>query len=262
MLVQIVPLVEPVQCSLRTVLLLEEKETISHYFAPDLCRDIKQFCNVLSPLKNLDKIKRKLCWSWSKIENIVSHLIYWNKARLIKTVNFNSQYIGHFHSYTNGVDTIITKEWLVKENDADELFYIATSISQGNLFGDILNENPTYSVEKLAEIVIKLLRFEVICEMETYLYLQLPIENGIFDFHHENLKSHELNTKILDAISKSIETPLESSMYETLICMLPYCNGYNSIDELCWKEKISRQSLNQLIKMLGTLLIKVNCRVI
>lgn len=170
---------------------------------------------------------------------IASHLEYWGKAKIIESLSQYNVYI--LNTKMNSGDTYLHSI----APKFQELFQIQlTAVLEQFSFPQALHENNFAQEEKFVEIVIWLLRHDLVVQIFPYFYLILPCDQtqqSVSDRSSLFPSKQELGVYLQKLTDGSKE-------HTTLTKIASYLNGRYRLSEISWREQIKIEDIMQTIE--------------
>jgi hypothetical protein len=286
-----------------SLILLSNRTTTLKSLPPDSSPTLHTFINSLysnnQPAKSFQEISVETLIPISQIFRMAAHLVYWQKAKIIKSLTQSSILV---------VNPEAEFEFLLDQSFAHafpsfRLPEVLQSFSSPIPLVSHAQKLPPTKQKDFLNIVLWLLRHNLLIELNTYIYLNIPknaeptldglkgvnprtswkkissdvlsippFENDasdggisdlkIIDDEEENLISEE------DHVYPSAPKPLRayevkfleklndgSMVYKLFIRLCPYFKGYHSIEEILWRETITREDLQKVMDKYHHLLV-------
>ncbi|PHZ08859.1 UPF0171-domain-containing protein [Rhizopus microsporus ATCC 52813] len=236
----------PILCPYHTLLLLEDPEEVLKNMPLDASPTLVQLVQILTPTQSLQELHLLLDCSLAQIYRLAAHLIYWRKAKLINTISTRNVYVV---SPTAKLEDMAALE-------ADFRQHIP-NLSLPILLSKLQHTQQYYQVYRIKELknqyleaITWLIRKDLVVQVHMYLVL---IQNGapqpqIDENNTEDvMPSSPNNGERLKRITANHErVPKEvADLFERL---KPYMKGHNHIDEIVYREGISRRQLGLVLK--------------
>ncbi|KAF2077655.1 hypothetical protein CYY_001042 [Polysphondylium violaceum] len=229
------------------------------------------------PTKSFRDLQLETDLTLAQIYRLASHLVHWKKARIINMMTKNNFYILTPRSQVNYATLSQTFSVLFPDF---KLYDILQRFSTARPLAEHISKIPSsqYHTTFLA-VVGWLLQHDLIVQLSTYIHLMIhtPSSNPAFATPSGSSSNAGSNTGS-DAspllypttpfpLMPSHLTPQEMSLFEniddnTKLFQLfkrlsPYFRGLHHLEEIMWRENISRDELNKILKKYKNFLVQV-----
>ncbi|ORX51232.1 hypothetical protein DM01DRAFT_1307641 [Hesseltinella vesiculosa] len=215
----------PVLCPYHTLLLLEDPEEILKNMPLDASPSLVQLIQILTPTQTLQELHLILDCSLAQIYRLAAHLIYWQKAKLIHPIHPRNIYVLSQQAKLNDLATI--------EHDFSvhipglNLRHFLSQLSYGKPLHRIAPSKDTRNL--YIEAITFLVRKNWVEQLHMYLVLMVPWPSD-----EEGAKwAHE-------------KAPKE--VVDLFVRLVPYMDGKHHIDEITYREAVSRKQLALVLK--------------
>jgi nitrogen permease regulator 3-like protein len=196
----------------------------------------------------------------TQLYRLAAHLVCWKKARVIDTLTKNNVYILNPSPKADGfylpfLSQKFERNFPVKISD------ILPRFSFPKKLGEHVQSLPTSLQRDFVDIVIWMLRQDLLVQQQTYVYLMVPtggssMDDGASDDEEKwpltprPLLRHEL--RYIEQLNNNTK---EFTLFKSLC---PYFRGYHHLTEIAWRENISKEELAKVIQMFKSVLVLVN----
>ncbi|KAI8092260.1 nitrogen permease regulator of amino acid transport activity 3-domain-containing protein [Gilbertella persicaria] len=256
----------PVLCPYHTLLLLEDPEEVLKNMPLDASPTLVQLVQILTPTQSLQELHLLLDCSLAQIYRLAAHLIYWRKAKLIHTISTRNIYVVSPHAKLDDMASL----------EADFRSHIP-NLSLPVLLSKLQHAQQyhlVYHVKELKnqylEAITYLIRKDLVVQLHMYLVLLVPIEKktGIetpqSQYDTQLLEQPEPSAPLSSSPNNMANNPtmdpewnrLKRLSYERapkevaelFERLRPYMNGQHHIEEIIYREGISRRQLGLVLK--------------
>ncbi|KAG1142690.1 hypothetical protein G6F37_007486 [Rhizopus arrhizus] len=235
----------PILCPYHTLLLLEDPEEVLKNMPLDASPTLVQLVQILTPTQSLQELHLLLDCSLAQIYRLAAHLIYWRKAKLINTISTRNIYVV---SPTAKLEDMASLEADFKQHIPNLSLPILLSKLQHTQ-----QYHQVYRIKELKnqylEAITWLIRKDLVVQVHMYLILiqdntshQQPLS---YDNAEDVMTSSSNSGDKLKRTSHERAPKEVGDLFERL---KPYMKGHNHIDEIIYREGISRRQLGLVLK--------------
>ncbi|KAI7882181.1 UPF0171-domain-containing protein [Lichtheimia hyalospora FSU 10163] len=258
----------PVICPYHTLLLLEDPEEVLKNMPLDASPTLVQLVQILTPTQSLQELHLVLDCSLAQIYRLAAHLIYWRKAKLIHTIHARNIYV---------VSPQAKLEDLASLNADFKMHVAVPNLDLPRLLSQLSIAKPLHVIaskefrNQYLEAITYLVRKDLVVQLHMFLVLVDPtareddttalsrrsssnssnMANNASPPPHsaEGIPSssspgmaerQRLRRFIHDKAPKEI-----TDLFERLV---PYMDGKHHIEEIMYREGVSRKQLNLVLK--------------
>eukprot|EP01130_Rhizamoeba_saxonica_P014917 TRINITY_DN6593_c0_g1_i1.p1 TRINITY_DN6593_c0_g1~~TRINITY_DN6593_c0_g1_i1.p1 ORF type:complete len:523 (-),score=87.05 TRINITY_DN6593_c0_g1_i1:22-1503(-) len=242
----------------QTLLLFGEDGEVKRNLPINASPALRKLIDVAKPTKSFMTLQNETGLSLTQLFRIASHLVYWGKAKVIDTLTKKNVYILNPDCKSSFSDLRTSflehfKEW----NLADRLKGFSIPIP---LKAHITSISLPNAQREFVNIVIWLLRHELLIEVHTFVYLLLPpsisklssigeVDEGYY-LSPTPLKEHE--EQYLDQWDDGSK---EHRLFRRLC---PYFHGRHHTREIQWQQNIEREELDRVLTKYSRIVITVD----
>lgn len=249
-------------CSYHTILFIDE--TFPH---PDSNPVIFRFYEVYEPTRSIDEMSLLSKIPVSQLLQIVRHLLLWARAVVIYPICSTNVYV------ISDNDVQFTKTDLFNNQfpncslpDILEQFSIPTTLFEA-ILGTFLLDSAVYSsISVNMDILLFLLRNDLIIQIHTYVYLLPQPQKSLNYVDQNNLSprirsivnsqdekiSLEMKETILSISSHAISSGTPEvevfGLISTFFSLLPYMNGRNHIEDIIHRTGLTRSTITRIFQ--------------
>ncbi|KAG0170594.1 Nitrogen permease regulator 3 [Apophysomyces sp. BC1034] len=245
----------PVLCPYHTLLLLEDPEEVLKNMPLDASPTLVQLVQILTPTQSLQELHLLLDCSLAQMYRLAAHLIYWRKAKLIHTIHARNRYVVSPQAKLNDLSSL----------DADFKMHIPnldlpTLLSQLSIAKPLHMVAPSKELRnQYLEAITYLLRKDLVIQLHMFLVLILPpgIRSagiGNFDEAQEDqldegrLASSPSNVGEWKSLKRMVHEKAPKELAELFERLIPYMDGKHHIEEIMYREGVSRKQLGLVLK--------------
>ncbi|CAG8477191.1 12354_t:CDS:10 [Ambispora leptoticha] len=256
----------PVIAPYHTLLLLEDPEEILKSMPLDSNPTLVQLVQILTPTQRLAELCTVLDCSLAQIYRIAAHLIYWRKAKLIDVISVRNVYVVSPTADLNSLSAINADFSHIIERD---IFGFLASLSTPKPYASII---PSKDLRTMyLEAITYLLRKDLVIQLHAYFLVMIPqhIKMGLtLEQYQEKMRNATDNNAIISPPGQATEMEREwlkkktvnqqkenVALFERLI---KYFNGKYHIEEILFRENISRRDLKMVLGLFDELV--TNCQ--
>ncbi|ORZ13998.1 nitrogen permease regulator of amino acid transport activity 3-domain-containing protein [Absidia repens] len=215
----------PVLCPYHTLLLLEDPEEVLKNMPLDASPTLVQLIQILTPTQTLQELHLILDCSLAQIYRLAAHLIYWRKAKLIHPIHARNNYV--LSPKAKFKDLALIEQDFKLHVPSLNLPVFLSQLSYGKPLYRI-TPSKEYRNQYL-EAITYLVRKDWIIQLHMFLVLMEPWPND-----EEGGKwAHE-------------KAPKEVA--DLLVRLVPYMDGKHPIEEIMYREAVSRKQLGLVLK--------------
>ncbi|KAI8384271.1 nitrogen permease regulator of amino acid transport activity 3-domain-containing protein [Radiomyces spectabilis] len=246
----------PMLCPYHTLLLLEDPEEVLKNMPLDASPTLVQLVQILTPTQSLQELHLLLDCSLAQIYRLAAHLIYWRKAKLIHTIHQRNIYVVSPQASLNDISVL----------DADFKMHIPnldlpTLLSQLSIAKPLHMITPSKELRnQYLEAITYLVRKDLVVQLHMFLVLMLPSPDPEKSTSTEQIPTSTSENTMASSPATSTDeiswyrlkrlahekAPKEiAELFERLI---PYMDGKHHIDEIMYREAISRKQLKFVLK--------------
>ncbi|KAG2175324.1 hypothetical protein INT44_007812 [Umbelopsis vinacea] len=229
----------PVLCPYHTLLLLEDPEEVLKSMPLDSNPTLVQLVQILTPTQNLQELHLLLDCSLAQIYRLAAHLIYWRKAKLIHPIHARNVY----------AISPVAKMENFKELEADFKSHVP-GLDLPTLLSELSSTRPLYMITPSKELrqqycvaIMYLLRFDLVIQLHMYLVL-LPIPKEVSPTSDDQLGSSPTD----DWLKRFASDKAPREVADLFQRLVPYLNGRHPMDEIVFREGITRKQLSLVLK--------------
>ncbi|KAI8089142.1 nitrogen permease regulator of amino acid transport activity 3-domain-containing protein [Halteromyces radiatus] len=215
----------PVLCPYHTLLLLEDPEEVLKNMPLDASPTLVQLIQILTPTQTLQELHLILDCSLAQIYRLAAHLIYWRKAKLIHPIHARNNYV--LSPKAKFEDLALIEQDFKLHIPSLNLPTFLSQLSYGKPLYRI-TPSKEYRNQYL-EAITYLVRKDWVIQLHMFLVLMQPWPND-----EEGGKwAHE-------------KAPKEVA--DLLVRLVPYMDGKHPIEEIMYREAVSRKQLGLVLK--------------
>lgn len=232
----------PVICPYHTLLLLEDPEEVLKNMPLDASPTLVQLVQILTPTQSLQELHLLLDCSLAQIYRLAAHLIYWRKAKLIHTISTRNIYVVSPHAH---MDDFASLEADFKSHIPNlSLPVLLSKLSNAQQYHQV------YHVKELKnqylEAITFLIRKDLVVQLHMYLVLLVPPEKKQGS---ETPQSETMESEIdADRLKRATYERPPKEVAELFERLKRYMNGQYHIEEIVYREGISRKQLGLVLK--------------
>eukprot|EP01132_Coremiostelium_polycephalum_P009228 gene9228-11306_t len=226
---------------------------------------------VAQPIKHFRDLQLDTDLPLAYIYRLASHLVYWKKAKIINMMTKNNYYVltPDATSYRSGAPTIDYLELNKKFSSLFPEFKLSDILhrfSSSRPLSEHISKFSSQYHSQFLSIVGWLLQHDLIVQLFTYVHLMVPTipssryhspspnttllyQPQPFPLLPSHLSHHE------NAFFENIDDGTKS--YQLFKRLSPYFRGRHHLEEIMWRENISREDLNKILKKYKNVLIQV-----
>eukprot|EP01097_Dermamoeba_algensis_P008308 TRINITY_DN5481_c0_g4_i1.p1 TRINITY_DN5481_c0_g4~~TRINITY_DN5481_c0_g4_i1.p1 ORF type:complete len:542 (-),score=72.32 TRINITY_DN5481_c0_g4_i1:263-1888(-) len=235
---------------------LGPKTKLGSDLPPDSSSALRKLFDVACPKKTFAEIQTEIGIPLYQLYRLAAHLVYWNKAKVISVLHAHNVYV------TNPKGEITSA--LCQE--FNQAFYAWKLPEVLHLFNSPreLSDVNTWSKNEGTEIVVWLLRRNLLVNLHNFYYLTIPRE-GNSSKHTFNITSYSSLAKERmsgggSTLSEHETTHVKklddsSNTYKLLLRLLPYFRGKHHMEEIMWRENVSREDLKKVTEKYKSIVI-------
>ncbi|KAI7898822.1 nitrogen permease regulator of amino acid transport activity 3-domain-containing protein [Cokeromyces recurvatus] len=241
----------PVICPYHTLLLLEDPEEVLKNMPLDASPTLVQLVQILTPTQSLQELHFLLDCSLAQIYRLAAHLIYWRKAKLIHTINTRNIYVVSPNAKLDDIASLEVDFNLHIPNLS--LSVLLSKLQQVQQYHQV------YHIKELKnqylEAITYLIRKDLVVQLHMYLVLLEPPEKKSGqetpqveqseDALPTNGSPNDLELNRLKRLTYERAPKEVADLFERL---RPYMNGQYHIEEIIYREGISRRQLGLVLK--------------
>ncbi|OBZ85283.1 Nitrogen permease regulator 3 [Choanephora cucurbitarum] len=267
----------PVLCPYHTLLLLEDPEEVLKNMPLDASPTLVQLVQILTPTQSLQELHLLLDCSLAQIYRLAAHLIYWRKAKLIHTISTRNIYVVSPHAKLDDMASL----------EADFKSHIP-NLSLPVLLSKLQHAQQyhlVYHVKELKnqylEAITYLIRKDLVVQLHMYLVLLVPPEkkagvdtpqsqydtqllmsvneqgdttNPTSSPNNNNHTNSNVNSTVptidpeWNRIKRATYERAPKEVAELFERLRPYMNGQHHIEEVIYREGVSRRQLGLVLK--------------
>lgn len=204
-------------------------------------------------LKSMHDMEIELRIPKQQLYLIASHLEYWGKAKIIESLSQYNVYI--LNSKMKSGDTYLH----AISPRFQELFQVSlVALLETFSFPKALHEHPYAQHDKFVEMVVWLLRHELIMQTFPHYYLVVPHDDIQKSKEEGKVKGHTFMSQrvIQEEYLKKIANA--SKAYEVLIKMVPYLNGKYRLSEISYKEMLKMKDIIETLNVYNDIIVTVH----
>ncbi|EFA86403.1 UPF0171 family protein [Heterostelium album PN500] len=237
---------------------------------------LQRLLDVAKPTKSFRDLQLETDLPLSYLYRLSSHLVYWGKAKIINMLTKNNVYVltpptkitdnnnnNNSSSNNNNSSYIdISNKFNIQFPEFQFQDILLRFSSARPLAEHISKFHQSYHVTFL-QIVCWLLQHDLIMQLHTYIHLMItyrqqpttspntPLlyQTPHFPMTPSHLLPHEI--AFFERIDDSTKSYL---LFKRLV---PYFRGQHHLEEIMWRENISREDLNKILKKYKSVLIQV-----
>ncbi|KAI8071414.1 nitrogen permease regulator of amino acid transport activity 3-domain-containing protein [Gongronella butleri] len=215
----------PILSPYNTLLLLEDPEEILKNMPLDASPTLVQLIQILTPTQTLQELHLILDCSLAQIYRLAAHLIFWQKAKLIHPIHPRNVYV--LSPRANFKDLSTIEQDFNIHNPNLNLRHFLSQLSYGKPLHRI---TPAKEYRNMyLEAITFLVRRNWVQQLHMYLTLMVP-----WPSEEEGIKwAHD-------------KAPKEVA--DLFIRLVPYMDGKHHIDEIMYREAVSRKQLALVLK--------------
>ncbi|KAI7859235.1 nitrogen permease regulator of amino acid transport activity 3-domain-containing protein [Circinella umbellata] len=275
----------PTICPYHTLLLLEDPEEVLKNMPLDASPTLVQLVQILTPTQSLQELHLLLDCSLAQIYRLAAHLIYWRKAKLIHTIHARNIYVV---SPQAKLDDLKSLNADFKMHIAIPNLDLPRLLSQLSIAKPLHMIAPKEFRNQYLEAITYLVRKDLVIQLHMFLVLMAPISTSLFDDDQDdnslsrrssngNSNSAPLinasppaNTPMADnaTISSSpgqtsngiliesarnrfkrlVHDKVPKEIADLFERLTPYMDGKHHIEEIMYREGVSRRQLSLVLK--------------
>ncbi|KAL0089774.1 nitrogen permease regulator of amino acid transport activity 3-domain-containing protein [Phycomyces blakesleeanus] len=257
----------PVLCPYHTLLLLEDPEEVLKNMPLDASPTLVQLVQILTPTQSLQELHLLLDCSLAQMYRLAAHLIYWRKAKLIHTIHVRNHYVVSPLAKLDDIPAL----------DRDFRLHIP-NLDFPTLLSQLSIAKPLYKIapskefrNQYLEAITYLVRKDLVVQLHMFLVLVLPfgLRPSLGDSENEDESKKQLSSANASAATVSAsaadmaaspgelewkalkrlaheKAPKEiADLFERLV---PYMDGKHPIEEIMYREGVSRRQLSLVLK--------------
>jgi hypothetical protein len=255
----------------QTILLYDTVEQFLQTLPNDASPSLRLVVQVASPMKSFIDLKQETGIPLSQLYRIASHLIYWGKAKVIvfltklNTYTLNPNTTDHFYQHVMAAE-------FHREFPRFPLHATLELFSAPKKLGDHIQRHHTSLHREFVNIVIWLLRRDLLIQLHTYIYLIIQPRRTVRKQSKAEKKAH-VTAPITLPSSEHPLSPIPLSeeedeyinhlndntpIFRLFKQLCPYFRGQHHFEEIMWRENISRDDLSKILKKYESILVQVD----
>lgn len=236
----------PVICPYHTLLLLEDPEEVLKNMPLDASPTLVQLVQILTPTQSLQELHLLLDCSLAQIYRLAAHLIYWRKAKLIHTISTRNIYV--VSPQYNPQDMNVLEAEFRSHIPHLSLPLLLSKLSHAQQYHQV------YHVKELKnqylEAITFLIRKDVVVQLHMYLVLLVPPPKGGNETPQSETMESEMSASPNheDWLKRATYERAPKEVAELFERLRRYMNGQYHIEEIVYREGISRKQLGLVLK--------------
>jgi nitrogen permease regulator 3 len=256
-----------------TLLLIQSPPRIMDELPPDASPALRRLIANASPLKSFQELESMVGVSIHQLFRLAAHLVHWKKGRIINTLTKHNVYV-----VSSKANLQLPKEEQIEFKRAFPGQTVSFAMSnfsvQKKLSEHLLRYSQTAQLQAINEL-IWLFQRELVVQLHTYVYFIPTAE--------ECTVAPRSPSQPLTAEEKSMLPPIlrkpalalasdlerdqqayfldpqnQGSHMPLLKRLYRYFQGKYHLEEIMWRENITRSELNALLQVLGHVLIETS----
>uniref|UniRef100_A0A6B2L715 GATOR1 complex protein NPRL3 C-terminal HTH domain-containing protein n=1 Tax=Arcella intermedia TaxID=1963864 RepID=A0A6B2L715_9EUKA len=251
----------------QTILLLDQVENILSSLPLDASPSLKLVLQVAKPIKDFNRLQKETGLPLSQLFRIAAHLVYWGKAKVVVFLTKLNVYTLNPNPPIQSLQSYITQF----KQDFPSFDFCAT-LENFSIPKKLMNHMSRLSANlqpNFVNVVSWLLRHDLLVQVHTYVYLICPVKaNQQNPFNSSNEKEIDRTTEACFKLSPIPLTEEEEQFINSLkdetatfvqfkkIC--PYLRGRHHVEEIMWRENITRDDFNKISEKFSQHLIIVH----
>ncbi|KYQ90548.1 UPF0171 family protein [Tieghemostelium lacteum] len=257
----------------------------------DSSPSLMKLLEVARPVKSFRDLQLETDIPLAQIYRLASHLVYWKKAKIINMMTKNNYYVLS-PSSNNSFDYIeLNKKFTILFPDF-KLPDILQRFSTARPLSDHISKFLNTHHSQFLQVVGWLLQHDLILQLYTFIHLIIPLpNNNMKSFNNNNNIQQQqqqqqqqqnininLNNQYSSQTNLLYQPPVfplvpsqlgvhektffeniddKTKSYQLFKRLSPYFRGLHHIEEIMWRENISRDELNKILKKYKNVLVQV-----
>ncbi|KAI9270719.1 nitrogen permease regulator of amino acid transport activity 3-domain-containing protein [Phascolomyces articulosus] len=267
----------PTICPYHTLLLLEDPEEVLKNMPLDASPTLVQLVQILTPTQSLQELHLLLDCSLAQIYRLAAHLIYWRKAKLIHTIHARNIYVVAPQAKLDDLGSLNTDfKMHVAIPDLD----LPRLLSQLSIAKPLHMIAPKEFRNQYLEAITYLVRKDLVIQLHMFLVIIGYNTNGGFmDDEDDSLSRRSSNSNanmppinaspptadnttissspgqasgILEfsrnRFKRLVHDKVPKEIAELFERLNPYMDGKHHIEEIMYREGVSRRQLSLVLK--------------
>ncbi|KAI9492884.1 nitrogen permease regulator of amino acid transport activity 3-domain-containing protein [Zychaea mexicana] len=262
----------PIICPYHTLLLLEDPEEVLKNMPLDASPTLVQLVQILTPTQSLQELHLLLDCSLAQIYRLAAHLIYWRKAKLIHTIHARNIYVISPQAKLEDLESLNTD---FKMHIAIPNLDLPRLLSQLSIAKPLHMIAPKEFRNQYLEAITYLVRKDLVIQLHMFLVL-MELSTAIDDDQDDNslsrrssnsntnmpptnaspptdavISSSPGQTSMLDSrnrFKRLIHDKVPKEVAELFERLTPFMDGKHHIEEIMYREGVSRRQLSLVLK--------------
>jgi hypothetical protein len=272
----------------QTLLILDSIDLL-RTLPKDASPTLKRLVEIAKPTKSFRELQNETGIPLAQLYKLAAHLVYWNKARIIDTLTKTNVYVLNpdpkcANFYFDWLTTTFQKAF-----PAFRLAEVLAGFAANKTLGQLVHPLASSLQREFVEVVVWLLRQDLLIQIHTFVFLLIPdprdedeianenYHNTLYNNNNDNttttntnedgfdeevfqnapyllspagLKAHES-----DYIEKLNDNSPEYGLFKRLC---PYFRGFHHLEEIMWRENVSRDDITKVLKKYQHILVLVH----